>query len=118
MDLHNLKPAKGSTHRERTRERSSIEGVVGTKAGDAVIDAVLNKGESYQAKDVVINGNKYFVAYEPLKNEEGDIYGMAFVGLPKKNISAYISYRVRIMMTVAGIFIIILTLTTIHPESF
>ncbi|MBE5911848.1 methyl-accepting chemotaxis protein [Pseudobutyrivibrio sp.] len=98
-----------------TRERSSIEGVVGTKAGDAVIEEVLNNKNSYQAKDVVINGEKYYVAYEPLINEEdGSVFGMAFVGLQKKNISTYISYRIRIMMTIAGIFIIVLTIATIQ----
>lgn len=71
-----------------TRERSSISGVVGTKAGDAVIASVLKGKQSYQAQNVVINGDKYYVAYEPLiDNETGDVYGMAFVGLKKINIS-------------------------------
>ncbi len=98
-----------------TRVRSSIEGVIGTKAGDAVIDTVLKNKESYQAKNVVINGEKYYVAYEPLiSKEDGSVYGMAFVGLEKKNISAYISYRVRWMMTLAGIFIVFFTAVTIR----
>ncbi|MCR4830521.1 MAG: cache domain-containing protein [Pseudobutyrivibrio sp.] len=97
-----------------TRERSSIEGVVGTKAGDAVIAAVLNQKQSYQAKDVVINGEKYYVAYEPLVDSDGKAFGMAFVGLQKKSITTYINYRIKLMMTIAGIFIIGLTLTTIQ----
>ncbi len=97
-----------------TRERSSIEGVVGTKAGDAIIAAVLNQKQSYQAKDVVINGEKYYVAYEPLIDSDGQVFGMAFVGLQKKSITTYINYRIKIMMTVAGLFIIGLTLTTIQ----
>ena len=98
-----------------TRERSSIEGVIGTKAGDAVIQAVLNGRQSYQAKNVVINGEKYYVAYEPLINpDDNSVFGMAFVGLKKKNISTYISYRIRWMMTLAGIFIIFFTITTIR----
>ncbi len=32
-----------------TRECSSIDGVVGTKEGDAVIEAVINQKQSYQA---------------------------------------------------------------------
>ena len=44
-----------------------IKTEIGTKAGDAIIAAVLNGGESYQAKNVVINGEKYYVAYEPLR---------------------------------------------------
>ncbi|MCR5544941.1 MAG: cache domain-containing protein, partial [Lachnospiraceae bacterium] len=66
-----------------TRERSSIEGVIGSKAGDAVIDAVLKQKQSYQAKDVIINDEKYYVAYEPLTDDSGSAYGMAFVGMKK-----------------------------------
>jgi methyl-accepting chemotaxis protein len=49
-----------------TRKRSSIEGVIGTKAGAEVINEVINQKKSYQSQNVVINGEKYYVAYEPL----------------------------------------------------
>lgn len=97
-----------------TRERSSIEGVVGTKAGDAVIEEVLNKKNSYQAQNVVINGEKYYVAYEPLINDDGSVFGMAFVGLKKINISTYINYRISIMIIIAMAFIIFFTVATIQ----
>ena len=96
-----------------TRVRSSIDGVIGTKAGDAVIDAVLNHGQSYQAQNVVINGEKYYVAYEPLTDDTGKIYGMAFVGLKKIKISEYISDRVKIMITLASLLIIAFTIATV-----
>lgn len=97
-----------------TRERSSISGVVGTKAGDAVIASVLKGKQSYQAQNVVINGDKYYVAYEPLiDNETGDVYGMAFVGLKKINISTYINDRIKTMITVAGLIIIAFTIATV-----
>ncbi len=96
-----------------TRERSSIEGVVGTKAGDAVIEAVLNQKQSYQAKNVVINDQKYYVAYEPLFSEEsGEVYGMAFVGLKKIQISAYINDRIKWMLVLGGVLITFFTITT------
>jgi methyl-accepting chemotaxis protein len=97
-----------------TRERSSIEGVIGTKASDAVIAAVLKGRQSYQAKNVVINGEKYYVAYEPLIDDSGAVYGMAFVGLKKVNISTYISNRVKTMITLAGILILVFTIATIR----
>ncbi len=96
-----------------TRVRSSIDGVIGTKAGDAVIDAVLNHGQSYQAQNVVINGEKYYVAYEPLLDDNGDVYGMAFVGLKKIKISEYINDRVKTMLTLAGLMIIGFTIATV-----
>ena len=97
-----------------TRERSSIDGVIGTKAGDAVIAAVIKNKQSYQAKNVVINGEKYYVAYEPLIDDTGAVYGMAFVGLKKINISHYINNRVKTMITLAAVLIIAFTITTIR----
>lgn len=97
-----------------TRARSSIEGVVGTKAGDAIIQAVINNKQSYQAQNVVINGEKYYVAYEPLLDKStGSVYGMAFVGMKKINISTYINDRIKIMITVSGLIIIAFTIATV-----
>ncbi|MBR5951879.1 MAG: cache domain-containing protein [Pseudobutyrivibrio sp.] len=94
-----------------TRERSSIDGVVGTKASDAVIDAVLKNKQSYSASNVVINGEKFYVAYEPLIDEKtGEVYGMAFVGQPKILISNYINDRIKWMITLAGAIIIASTI--------
>lgn len=87
-----------------TRVRSSISGVVGTKASDAVIDAVINKKQNYQASGVVINGNPYYVAYIPLTDESGSVYGMAFVGLEQSEITQYIITRV--------IWIVVMALAT------
>ena len=98
-----------------TRVRSSISGVVGTKAGEAVIDAVLNKKQSYQAQNVIINGEKYYVSYEPLFTEgTKEVYGMAFVGLKKVNISTYITDRVKTMITLAFVAIFVFTFVTIR----
>ncbi|MCR5585129.1 MAG: cache domain-containing protein [Lachnospiraceae bacterium] len=97
-----------------TRKRSSISGAVGTKASDAVIAAVLKGKESYQAKGVVINGEKYYVSYEPLfENGTGNVYGMAFVGLKKTDISKYITTRLGIIVSLAIIFVALFTVLTI-----
>ena len=96
-----------------TRARSSIEGVVGTKAGDAIIEAVIKNKESYQAQNVVINGEKYYVAYEPLVDDEGDVYGMAFVGKKKIQITTYINNRIKLMVIVAGVFVILGTVISV-----
>lgn len=55
--------------------------LVGTKAGDAVIQAVLKEGKEYSSYDVIINGEQYVAYYMPLKNSDGSIVGMAFSGL-------------------------------------
>ena len=114
IDMHNETGYDYTFFVGDTRERSSIDGVIGTKAGDAVIEAVLNQKQSYQAQNVVINGEKYYVAYEPLTDEAtGEIYGMAFVGLKKLNISTYITDRVKTMITLAGVLIVFFTIATI-----
>ncbi|MBO4908993.1 MAG: cache domain-containing protein [Lachnospiraceae bacterium] len=113
IDMHNRTGYDYTYFVGDTRVRSSIDGVIGTKAGDAVIESVLKHGQSYQAQNVVINGEKYYVAYEPLTDDSGEIYGMAFVGLKKIKISEYISDRVKIMITLAGILILVFTIVTI-----
>ena len=78
------------------------------------MDLEIKNKQSYQAKNVVINGEKYYVAYEPLTDDTGAVYGMAFVGLKKINISTYITNRVQTMIILAGILIIAFTITTIR----
>ncbi|SCZ78963.1 methyl-accepting chemotaxis protein [Pseudobutyrivibrio xylanivorans] len=96
-----------------TRERSSIEGAVGTKAGDAVIAEVLNGGNRYSAKNVMINGQPFYVAYIPLKDDTGAIYGMAFVGLEKIAVTEYISKKVAWTVTLSFAIIIIFALIAV-----
>ena len=57
-----------------TRVESSIEGVVGTKASDKVIEKVLNDGQEYFDTNVSVNGTPYYGYYVPTEN------GMLFSG--------------------------------------
>ena len=84
-----------------TRQRSSIPNVVGTKASDAVIATVIEGKQSYQASDVMINDEPYYVAYEPLTNADGEVTGMAFVGKKKADIMGFINKRLNLMLTVS-----------------
>ena len=96
-----------------TRERSSIEGAVGTKAGDAIIEEVLNKGNRYSAENVIINEQPYYVAYIPLKDNDGAIYGMAFVGLRKIEVTEYISKKVAWTVIISFGIIIVFTIIAV-----
>ena len=110
LDMHNKTGYAYTYFEGDTRVRSSISGVIGTKAGDAVITAVLKQKQSYQAQNVMINGQPYYVAYEPLiDSSTNEVYGMAFVGLEKVKISVYISDRVKTMLVIPGILIIVIT---------
>lgn len=59
---------------------SSNQRIEGTKAGDAVIAAVLNSGQDYYSNDVKINNTPYFVYYMPIIGADGKPMGMAFAG--------------------------------------
>lgn len=59
-----------------TRVESSIEGAVGTKASDIVVEKVLKNGEIYFDTNVNVNGTPYYGYYEPIEG------GMLFAGKP------------------------------------
>jgi len=53
---------------------------VGTVVSQPVYDAVVNRGETfYGTADVV--GTTYVTAYEPIRNQNGEIIGILFVGV-------------------------------------
>lgn len=56
--------------------------IVGTKADEKVSAQVLG-GEGYFDEDLKVNGVDSYVAYEPLRNMDGSVAGMVFVGYPR-----------------------------------
>ena len=83
-----------------TRKRSSIDGVIGTKANDAVITEVLKNGKSYESAKVDIKGESYYVAYEPVRIDN-QIIGMAFVGKKNSEIAHIINTRINLTVAVS-----------------
>jgi predicted hydrocarbon binding protein len=63
---------------------------VGTEISSVVYDAVINKGQTYYGTADVV-GNKFVVAYEPIKNSAGEVIGALFVGTPEDTI--YTSFK-------------------------
>ena len=59
----------------------------GKKAGEQVIQTVLEKGESYFSTNTEINGEEYYSFYEPLKNSDDRIVGMFFVGVTRATVN-------------------------------
>lgn len=68
--------------RVATTFQSSGKRSVGTKASETVINQVLKNGNSFVGEAEVL-GNKYFCAYEPIKDGSGKTIGMLFMGVPK-----------------------------------
>ncbi len=75
--------------------------VVGTKAGDAVVQKVLVGGQEHFATNVDVAGKPYFGYYVPLY-ENGNVVGMVFAGMPEADAKGQIS---AIIYLIAGIVI-------------
>ena len=63
------------------------ERIVGSGAPDIVIRDVLNTGENHFYTHTLINGKAYFSYYIPLRNQDGSVVGMLFVGRPSETVS-------------------------------
>ena len=85
------------------------ERIIGTTASDAVVDKVLNKGETYTSTDITINNMNYYAYYQPLKNSNGQIVGMIFAGEPSKDIDKTITQR-RLSIIGISVFILIISI--------
>lgn len=72
----------GDTRIATTVKTTEGKRAVGTKASTAVIDKVLKQGDQYFGQAVVV-GQKIQAAYLPIKDADGKIIGMWFVGEPK-----------------------------------
>lgn len=79
--------------------------VVGTKAGDVIIEKVLQNGQEYFSTDVEVVGQSYYGYYLPLYESGTDsIVGMVFAGMPQADAKAQI---VRIISLIAGIMAVL-----------
>ncbi len=92
-------------YKEGTQEKAD-----GTDASDGVVAAVLNGGGDYFNNDIDIQGKKYFVAYVPLKDDNGSIVGMAFAGREKSEITAHIVEKTVANSLISLICIIVVAL--------
>ncbi|MBO5353503.1 MAG: cache domain-containing protein [Lachnospiraceae bacterium] len=88
----------GDTRRATTILNASGNRIVGTAATAAVYEAVVGRGELYEANNVPINGEQYYAAYLPLKNGS-EVIGMLFCGAPQTEVEAFISSKAAAMIT-------------------
>lgn len=83
-----------------TAVESSIEGVVGIRESEEVIQTVLINGQEYRSRNVVINGISYMGYYMPTEN------GMLFAGKPRADI---IRLKNQINFVITGFAFIVCT---------
>lgn len=97
------------------------ERAIGTLVSKEVHQAVLDEGKQWIDRAFVVN-DWYITAYEPIKNIDGEIIGILYVGMLEK---PYIDLRNNVMLTFTGIAILcvvlllvilfFITSTIIHP---
>ncbi len=87
--------------------------LVGTKAGKQAIETVLEDGEEYSDVDVVINDEKYYAYYVPIK-QDGKVIGMVFAGTPSADVDEYILSKVLAIVGISvGMLVIVLVIGVI-----
>lgn len=87
---------------------SSKERIVGTGAPGRIIEDVLKGGETHFYPETYISGVKYFSYYKPLKNSDGSIVGILFVGKPSERVNQTIQKSVLPMtFAVIGVMLVI-----------
>jgi len=59
------------------------ERAIGTPVSDPVRQTTLDRGEPYRGSAMVV-GKKHITAYDPLRDPEGKVVGMFFVGIPDR----------------------------------
>ncbi|MBR5338418.1 MAG: cache domain-containing protein [Lachnospiraceae bacterium] len=81
--------------------------IIGTKAGDAVIQAVLKEGKEYFAENITINKTPYFGYYIPITNSDGSVVGMMFTGRTSEAVSATITSTTVTLVVIAAVLFIL-----------
>ena len=81
--------------------------VIGTQAGQTVIDRVLGNGEEYFSTSVNVEGQNFFGYYLPVYNSGETAVGMIFAGMPQEHAQSQITGIISIMAgVIIGLFVI------------
>lgn len=104
----------GDTRALTSIKDDSGKRIEGTKANDKVISECLKGGKHFTADGVEINGIPYYVDYLPLKDNEGNIVGMTFVGETDINVKRATKSASRVMLLISLIFTIIFAALVVY----
>lgn len=85
--------------------------VVGTQAGQVIVDKVINNGQEYFSEDVNVEGMEYYGYYIPLYDDaSGQAVGMIFAGMPQADAKAQI---IKIISLITGIMCVLIILCSV-----
>ena len=98
---------KGDTRFCTSIKDASGKRIEGTKASDAVIREVIQGGNVYFSDDTVINGDKYYVYYVPIKDASGAVIGMAFAGRNGAEVQAMVNRSALVTLSISAVLLIL-----------
>ena len=89
--------------------------ILGSPAGDKIVEKVLNGGEGYFSDNVSMDGTIYYGYYVPVyqKGDSSTPVGMVFAGAEKEKISNSV---IKIINTVVAIVLVVLVICIIIVE--
>ena len=97
---------EGATRVATSFKDSNGNRMIGTEASEAVQEAVLNKGELYTGM-AEVDGKNYLAVYKPLKDANGEIVGMLYMGIPTASLAALQSRFVYTMVGAVAVMLLI-----------
>lgn len=101
----------GDTRVATTVRSANGERAVGTKVSDTVAETVLKNGQIYLGEANVV-GELYQTAYEPLRDINGDIIGIFYVGISRSYTQAFIvNSSIRLALFGLGLTMIVVLIT-------
>lgn len=97
----------GDTRVATTVRSANGERAIGTKVSDIVAQTVLKNGQIYLGEANVV-GELYQTAYEPIRDINGDIIGIFYVGISRSYAQAFIVYSsIRLALLGLGLTLIV-----------
>lgn len=95
------------------------ERIVGSGAPDVVIRDVLNTGEDHFYTHTLINGKSYFSYYSPVRNQDGSVVGMLFIGKSSASVSQSIQrYVYPLTWLIIGFVALVATCIYFYTRGF
>ncbi|SEN49302.1 methyl-accepting chemotaxis protein [Terribacillus saccharophilus] len=92
--------------RVATNVMTDGERAVGTQVSAAVKQAVIDKEETYYGEAEVV-GNSYQTAYSPIKNDEGQVIGIWYVGASDSMVASSIADFTKIFVVVLVLVVVL-----------
>ena len=102
-----------------TLYNNNAERIVGSGAPDVVVRDVLNTGEDHFYTHTLINGKAYFSYYTPVRNEDGTVIGMLFIGKPSETVSQSIQrYVYPLTWLIIGFVVVVALCIYFYTKGF